>query len=73
VASRVPVEVAGATGMRIHLTAQLDQRPVEVAAVTLRLDACLYDLMLIAPPDRFAAALPDFDRLLGSWTREARP
>ncbi len=73
VASRVPVEVAGVPGMRTHLTAQLDERPVEIDAVTLRLDACLYDLMVIAPPDRFAAALPDFDRLLGSWIREARP
>ncbi len=72
IASRVPVEIAGVPGIRTRLSAQLDERPVEIDAVTLRLEGCLYDLMLVAPPDRFAAAQPDFDRVLASWAVEAR-
>ena len=71
-ASRLPIQVAGIPGIRTRMSAQLDERPVEVDAVTLRLNACLYDLVLVAPPDRFALAQPDFDRVLASWTVEAR-
>ncbi len=41
----------------------LDGVPVELAATVLKKDQCVYDLVLIAPPSTFEAALADFQAL----------
>ncbi len=57
-----------AGAVRTRLRARLDGRPVEVDAVTLRSQSCLYDFMYVAPPDRFEAGRPDFDAFVQSWS-----
>ena len=66
--TREPLVLAGASGMRTRLRARLDDRPVEVDGVTVRLQGCLYDFMYVAPPDRFERGRADFDAFLTSRT-----
>ena len=40
---------------------------VAVRAVTLRGPACIYDLVGVAPPDRVATLVPDFERFSASF------
>ncbi|RJO64556.1 MAG: hypothetical protein C4523_18075 [Myxococcales bacterium] len=42
---------------------ELDGAPVKVAAYTLVRDYCTYDLSFSAPPERFEAGMPDFERV----------
>ncbi len=60
------VEVAGQQGVRSRFTARLDGVPVAVTAVTLQGRGCVYDLVVVAPPERFAAAA-EFERFVASF------
>jgi hypothetical protein len=71
--TREPVVLSGASGMRTRLRARLDDRPVEVDGITVRLQGCLYDFMYVAPPDRFERGRADFDAFVASWTPRAAP
>jgi hypothetical protein len=62
------VEVAGQPGIRSRFTARLDGRPVVVGAVTLKGRRCVYDLVVVAPPDRIEAAAEDFERFAASFS-----
>ena len=62
-----PVEVAGLPGVRSRFTARLDGAPVAVGAVTLQSRRCVYDLVVVAPPDRLPAVADDFERFLASF------
>ena len=73
IASREVVQLADAPGLRTHLRAHLDDQPVEVDAVTIRMHGCLYDFLLVAPPAHFAEAGGDFERFLQSWRPEGHP
>lgn len=59
---------ADADFVRTRLHARLDGRPVEVEAVTMRSQSCLYDFLYVAPPDRFEVGRPDFDAFVQSWS-----
>lgn len=71
--TREPVVLSGASGMRTRLRARLDDRPVEVDGITVRLQGCLYDFMYVAPPDRFERGRADFDAFVASWTPRTAP
>lgn len=71
--TREPMALSGASGMRTHLRARLDDRPVEVDGVTIRLQECLYDFMYAAPPDRFEGGRGDFDAFVQSWAPRIAP
>ncbi len=73
VASRESVQLAGVPAIRTHLRARLDAELVEIDAITVRLESCLYDFLLVAPPADFAPALADFEGVMASWTPERRP
>jgi hypothetical protein len=62
-----------ASGVRTRLRARLDDRPVEVDAVTMRRESCLYDFVYVAPPERFEEGQPDFDAFVRSWSPLPRP
>jgi hypothetical protein len=62
-----PVELAGLRGVRSRFTARLDGAPVAVGAVTLEGRGCVYDLVVVAPPERLAAASEDFERFAASF------
>jgi len=71
--TREPLVLSGASGVRTRLRAHLDDRPVEVDGITVRLQGCLYDFMYVAPPDRFERGRADFDALVASWTPRTAP
>ena len=50
------IRLDGREGWVRRLTGGLDGVTVEVAAVVIRKDDCVYDMVLIAPPGRFEAA-----------------
>jgi len=64
---------ADASLVRTRLHAWLDDRPVEVDAVTMRSGSCLYDFMYVAPPERFEEGRPDFDAFVRSWSPGPTP
>jgi len=59
---------ADASLVRTRLHGRLDGRPVDVEAVTMRSEACLYDFMYVAPPERFEEGRPDFDAFVQGWS-----
>jgi hypothetical protein len=71
--SRESVALTNADGIRTRLIARLEGMPVEVDALTLRHQACLYDFLYVAPPVNFAEGQKDFDAFVRSWTPSATP
>jgi hypothetical protein len=71
--AREVVSVADTRGVRTRLNARLDDRPVTVDGVTVRRGPCLYDFVVVAPPEHFEEARLDFDAFLKSWTPSAAP
>jgi hypothetical protein len=61
------VVLAGRPGVRSRFTARLDGLPVAVGAVTLDGGRCVYDLVVVAPPESLAAVTPDFERFAQSF------
>jgi len=41
--------------------------PMQVRSVVIRRKGCLYDLLLVAPPETFGAQDTDFDHFLKGW------
>ena len=62
-----PVRLAGQPAVKSRFYARLDGRLVVVDAVTVRGPACVYDLVGVAPPDRWAAVAPAFQRFTESF------
>jgi len=52
----------GREAMRTVLRAKLDGVPMQYDILVMKKDGCLYDLVYVAPPDRFAEGAADFDR-----------
>jgi hypothetical protein len=61
------VEVAGHPAVRSRFTARLDGVPVAVGAVTVEGPRCVYDLVVVAPPDRLGAAAEAFEQFAASF------
>jgi hypothetical protein len=48
--------------MHTLLRAKLDGVPMQYDIYVMKKDGCVYDLVYVAPPDRFAAGAADFER-----------
>ena len=44
------------------MRAKLDGVPMQYDIYVMKKDGCVYDLVYVAPPDRFAEGAPDFER-----------
>jgi hypothetical protein len=64
---QAPVVLAGRPGVRSRFVARLDGVPVAVGAVTLDGGRCVYDLVVVAPPEGLAAVAADFERFAQSF------
>jgi hypothetical protein len=58
----------GREAMRASLTAKLDGVPRRFVAWVLKKDGCVYDVLLVAPPDASEGTIGAFD----AWTRSFR-
>ncbi len=66
--SREPLD--GRESLRSHYRAKLDGVPVELGLVVGKKDGCIYDFTYTAPPDRYGAELPSFERLVNGFATE---
>lgn len=57
----------GVRGLETVVTGRWEGTPVQVRSVVVRRQGCLYDLLLVAPPEIFGARSADFDRFLEGW------
>ncbi len=67
-----PVTLAGRAALRSRVDARLDGVPVEIDAYVLKKDACVYDLVYAAPPERAAAGRPAFQAFVAGFRAPAR-
>lgn len=58
----------GREAMRTVLDAKLDGVPQKFNVWVLKKDGCVYDLQLIAPPDRYASAAPTFEEFVRGFS-----
>jgi hypothetical protein len=71
--SQQRVPLAAREALRTHVRAKLDGVPRELLLYVLKKNGCVYDFVLVGPPDeRFDRARDDFERLVqGFGTRPA--
>ena len=61
------VPLDGREALHTILMAKLDGVPKKFDVWVLKKDGCVYDLYLIAPPDRFDASVGEFRRFVGGF------
>jgi hypothetical protein len=59
------------TTLEGRMSAGGKREPVKLRAVVLRRDACVFDLMYVARPERFDSKLGDFERFVDSLRLES--
>ena len=59
--------VDGVAGLETVVKGQFEGVPMQVRSVVIRRKGCLYDLLLVAPPETFGAQDTDFDHFLKGW------
>lgn len=52
----------GREAMRTLVRAKLDGVPMQYEIYVMKKDGCVYDIVYVAPPGRFADGAPDFER-----------
>jgi hypothetical protein len=62
----------GREARRTVLSAKLDGVPKRFEAYVAKKDGCVYDFILVAQPETFAGARPDFDRFVRGFHAETR-
>jgi hypothetical protein len=67
VEEETPVSLDGAEALRTVMRADQDGTPVVVESVMVRRGACVYDLVLAAPPAAYPALRADFERMTAGW------
>jgi hypothetical protein len=73
VIGRGAVEVAGRAATRLVVEGRLEEEGetrVRIDSVALTDDRCLYDVLLVTPPERFGAVRDDFERFVDSFRTE---
>lgn len=65
-------EVGGKPAVRTVVRGTVDGAEVEVEAVVLKGERCVYDFVYVAPAEAFEAGRGDFQALVGSFTGDAR-
>jgi len=63
----------GREAMRTRLRAKLDGVPMQYEIYVMKKDGCVYDLVYVAPPDRFEDGTADFERFAGGLRTAATP
>ncbi len=66
--SQEVVPFDGREAMRSDVTAKLDGVPRRLVVWVLKKDKCVYDLMFLAPPERFEGGLEAFDAWAKGFT-----
>lgn len=61
----------GREALRTVMTAKLDGVPMRFEAVVLKKNGCVYDFVLITPPESFDSARPGFERFVDGFHTEA--
>jgi hypothetical protein len=64
VASQDTIPFDGREAMHTMLRAKLDGVPMQYDIYVMKKDGCVYDLVYVAPPDRFAEGSEDFERFV---------
>jgi hypothetical protein len=54
----------GREALRSVLRAKLDGVPMQYEIYVMKKDGCVYDIVYVASPDRFAQGTPDFERFV---------
>jgi hypothetical protein len=63
----------GREALHTLLRAKLDGVPMQYDIYVMKKDGCLYDLVYVAPPGRFADGAADFERFARGLRTEASP
>jgi hypothetical protein len=61
------LEVGGRPALQTTVQGRINSRPMRIRAVVLEAENCIYDLMLIARPDRFETVEADFGKFVSSF------
>ena len=67
------VPLDGREAMHSLLSAKLDGVPMQYDIYVMKKDGCVYDLVYVAPPDRFAGGSPEFERFAGGLHASSSP
>jgi hypothetical protein len=67
VVEQEPISLDGAEALRTVVRADQDGTPVIVESVVVRRGACVYNMVLAAPPADYPPLRPDFDRMAAGW------
>ncbi len=67
VVEQEPISLDGGEALRTVVRAEQDGTPVVVESVVVRRGACVYNMVLAAPPADYPALRPDFDRMAAGW------
>lgn len=65
--SQKVVPLDGREAMHTIVHAKLDGVPVALAMYVLKKDGCVYDLVWVAPPERFESGLSSFDTFVSGF------
>ncbi len=60
------LQLEGVPALQTTVQGRLNGEQVRLRSVVLRKEVCVYDLMYVARPDRFASQEPDFNRFVAS-------
>jgi hypothetical protein len=66
--SQTVIPMDGREAMHTVVHAKLDGVPIALSIYVMKKDGCVYDLVWVAPPDRFEAGLADFDAFVGGFS-----
>ena len=69
---RRPLSLNGAEAIHTILQGKLKEEEVKVSSYVVKRDECVYDLVYMAPPDRFEAKLLDFESFVKGWELSRR-
>lgn len=64
---QTPFMMSDRGALRTTLKASLDGVPVRIETVVTKKDWCLFDFYLVSPPEKFSAAIPDFEAFFGGF------
>src|SRR5882672_11501816 len=67
-----PLTVGGRPAQRAVLRGSMDGTPVEVEAIVVKGDQCVYDFLYVAPPEAFESGREDFRAFVESVNGSAR-
>ncbi len=65
---QAPVQINGSAALRTILRGRFGEDEVQVASYVIRDGECVVDFVYIAPPDRFAEHLSEFEGFVRGWT-----